>query len=111
VPITLTKGLDQKCYDCGIALNQLEIAYEIRGEFVDYIERKTGTINITLCSGCRERIIEYLKKDQGDAILKRKELERDNPRMPAVDYAEAEKEFIDNNPFGVKYPDDAGVGM
>ena len=106
MPIALTKGLDQKCYDCGIALHKLEVAYEIRGEFVDYIEHKTGTIDITLCSGCRDRLVEFLKKDQGDAILKRKELEREGAKkeMPKLDFPDT---AIDD----FRTPDNTGVGM
>jgi hypothetical protein len=35
MPVTLTAGLNVKCCLCGIALYKEEIAYEIRGEFID----------------------------------------------------------------------------
>jgi len=105
MPVTLTKGLDCKCYDCGIALKKTEVAYEIRGEYIDYVEHETGEIDITLCTGCRDRVLEYLKKDQGDAILKRKEIEREGPgpKKPLV-FPEPE---IDD----FRTPDSGGVGM
>jgi hypothetical protein len=76
---TSIHSLGEKCCDCGIAISKQEIAYEIRGDFIDYIEHTPGQINITLCSGCRERLIHNTNIDQGDAILKRKEIEREGP--------------------------------
>ena len=103
MPIILTKGLTEKCSDCGIALYKEEIALEIRGEFIDYIEHKPGEISIIFCSGCRERILNYLNMSIGDAILKRAEL--DNvPVAKPITVSETE---IDD----FRTPDDAGVGI
>lgn len=106
MPVALTLGLNQKCSDCGIALYKDEIAYEITGTYIDYIDHVPGEINILLCSGCRERLLHYLHSDQGDAILKRKELERDGAKrkMPSLD-------FPVETPDEVKMPDGGGVGM
>jgi len=111
--LTITAGLTQKCCDCGIALYEEEIAYEIRGEFIDYIERQPGEISVLLCSGCRERIIENTRASQGDAILKRKLLEADGAKrsIPALDATHAEEEFVQDHPFGPDIPDGTGAGI
>lgn len=103
--VALTLGLTEKCSDCGIALKKNEIAYEIRGEYIDYIEHSPGEINILLCYGCRERILHNIHSDQGDAILKRKEIEREGPgpKKPLV-FPEPEIEDF-------RTPDGGGVGM
>lgn len=79
MPVALTKGLSEKCCDCGIALKKIEIDGEIDGSFSDYGEHEQGTLRLRFCSGCWGRIKEILHKDQGDAILKRKELENGGP--------------------------------
>ena len=87
--IALTLGLNQKCCDCGIALYDQEIAYEIVGHYIDYIDHKPGEIQgLLFCSGCRDRILHNLKTDQGDAILKRKELEREGAKkeIPKLEF-------------------------
>jgi hypothetical protein len=106
MPIALTKGLDEKCHLCGFALRKKEIEAEITGTFVDYGERKTGTINLTFCSECWGGLTEISKRDQGDAILKRKELEREGAKkeMPKLDFPDTE---IDD----FRTPDNTGVGM
>jgi hypothetical protein len=82
--VALTLGLTHKCCDCGIALKKEEVAGAfVAGRLVDYANRETEYIDdekpIEFCSGCLGRIKEHRAKDQGDAILKRKELERDGP--------------------------------
>jgi hypothetical protein len=77
MPIALTLGLDFKCCDCGIALKKKEVDAEISGTYSDHGEHEQGCIELKFCSGCWERIREISRKDQGDAILKRKELERE----------------------------------
>ena len=106
MPIALTKGLDEKCHLCGFALRKKEIEAEIMGTFVDYGEHKTGTLNLTFCSECWGKIKEFGNKDQGDAILKRKELERDEEKkeMLKLDFPDTE---IDD----FRAPDGSGVGM
>ena len=104
--IALTMGLNNKCCDCGIALYKEEIAYEISGGYIDYIEHAPGQISVLLCSGCRERILHNIHADQGDAILKRKELEREGAKtdIPKLDFPDTE---IDD----FRTPDGSGVGM
>jgi hypothetical protein len=103
--ITVTKGLDFKCCDCGIALYKQEIAYEIVGDCIDYIEHTPGDIRVILCSGCRERLIQNTNLSQGDAILKRKLIERDGagPLKPII--------IPDTDIDDYRTPDSAGVGM
>jgi len=111
MPVTLTLGLNQKCCDCGIALYKEEIAYEIRGEFIDYIEHQPGEISILLCSGCRERLIHNTNISQGDAIMKRKLLEADGAKVsPKLDFSYAEDEFLKDN-LDFRAPDDVGNGI
>lgn len=111
MPVTLTKGLDEKCCDCGIALKKIEIDGEfVGGNFIDYGEHTQtyidgDRITMKFCSGCKERIKTYLNKDQGDAILKRKELEKDEPFKPLS------LPDVDIEGHDVKMPDGAGVGM
>jgi hypothetical protein len=107
MPIALTKGLDHKCCDCGIAIRSEEIAYEIHGGYIDYIKHEPGQITILLCSGCRERLLQNIHADQGDAILKRKELEREGAKseMPKLDFSHADTDF------DIRTPDSAGTGM
>jgi len=106
MPIALTKGLDEKCHLCGFALRKGEIDAQINGTYVDYGEHDYGTITLTFCSECWGKIKEFGKKDQGDAILKRKELEREGTKkeMPKLDFPDTE---IDD----YRTPDNAGVGM
>jgi hypothetical protein len=80
--LTITKGLTEKCCDCGIALKDKEVDGELIGKIVDYGEHKTYefdgiTDRLPLCSGCLGRMKENRAKDQGDAIMKRKELDKD----------------------------------
>ena len=108
MPVALTKGLNNKCADCGIAVYPLEIAYEISGSYIDYIKHVPGQITILLCSGCRERILQNLHADQGDAILKRKELEREGAKhtVPQLDIEDPDLSEID-----FRTPDNTGTGM
>jgi len=109
MPIALTKGLDEKCCDCGIAIHKKEIDGELEGRYADYGEHEQGGMRPKFCSGCWGRIKEILKKDQGDAILKRKELEREGAK-----HAIAQLDtFTDKDLTGIDFrtPDDAGVGM
>jgi hypothetical protein len=76
MPVSIVAELEDKCVDCGIALKLIEVAGEIQGSFADYLKHEMGSVRMTFCSGCWERITETMMKDQGDAILKRKELER-----------------------------------
>jgi hypothetical protein len=105
MPVALTKGLNHKCCDCGIALKKEEIAYEVTGSYIDYIDHIPGQFNGLFCSGCRERILHNFQSDQGDAILKRKEIEKDGPGplKPLV--------FPDTEIDDFRTPDGAGVGM
>jgi hypothetical protein len=103
--VALTLGLTHKCCDCGIALKKEEIAYEIRGEYIDYIEHIPGDISIILCSGCRERMLHNMQSSQGDAILKRKMIEKDGPG-PLKPLVFPEPEIDD-----FRTPDSAGTGM
>jgi hypothetical protein len=105
MPVALTKGFNQKCCDCGIAIRKEEIAYEIRGDFIDYIEHRPGQISILLCSGCRERLIQNTNLDMGDAILKRKEIEREGPGpLKPLVFPDVELDDYrapDGGPFGI----------
>ena len=106
MPIALTKGLDNKCCDCGIALHKREIDGELDGRYSDYGEHEQGDMHLKFCSGCWGRIKEILKRDQGDAILKRKELEREGAKkeIPKLDFPDV---AIDD----IRTPDPNGVGM
>jgi hypothetical protein len=75
--VALTKGLDDKCCVCGIALYQNEIAGELWGTYVDYLKHERGSMAVHFCSECWNRILEITNKGQGEAIMKRKELERE----------------------------------
>jgi hypothetical protein len=105
MPVTLTKGLDEKCCDCGIAIRKIEVDGELEGRYADYGEHEQGDIHLKFCSGCWGRIKEILKKDHGDAILKRKELEREGAKeaRPLT--------FPDPDIDDFRTPDGAGVGM
>jgi len=46
------------CGLCGIALTKYEIAADIRGEFTLFDERGIGTVQITLCADCKEKVKE-----------------------------------------------------
>lgn len=111
MPISITKGLEEKCHDCGIALYKIEIDGEIRGEFVDYGRHEQGMINLTLCSGCWDRLRENMKKEQGDAILKRAELDNIPKKDHPLDYSGAIDEYLNDNPQGPDLPDGTGAGI
>jgi hypothetical protein len=117
MPVELTKGLDGRCHSCGIGLYAHEIAGEIYGWYVDYELRIRGEIDGSLyfCSGCWQKIHEAINEDQGDAILKRKEIEHgggDRDYKPKRIPGNAAIElFIEENPMGYQLPDNTGVGI
>lgn len=71
------KGLNQKCGFCGIALYDKEIDGEIMGEYIDYGRHIRGPLTMTFCSECWGRLVKNTETDQSDAIMKRKQLDRD----------------------------------
>jgi len=74
--ITITDKLTEKCYICGIAIYPQEIALELNGMIVDYIDHALSNGNITLCSECREKIKQNTAEDQSAAVLRRAALDR-----------------------------------
>ena len=108
--VTQTRGLDEKCTGCGIALHKHEIAFEVNGQYIDYTEHCPGDINLTLCSGCRDRILHNIQMDQGDAILRRIELDNEK-RGPAIDASGAMETYLEENPMGITPPDGTGQGI
>jgi hypothetical protein len=108
-----TRSLKHRCSVCGIAIQSHEIAYEITGQSIDYIEHEPGMINLLLCVGCREKILHNLTLDQGTAIMFRKALEADGAakKPEPVDTSHAEPEFLADHPFGIDPPDGTGVGI
>ena len=121
MPIALTKGLDFRCCTCGIALRAEEIAYEIvDGLYVDYITHKPGRITgMLFCSGCRDKLYLNNASDQGAAIMKRKELERDGAQDTGIvkikvtnDTPKKPIEFEDTYQYDQNdFPDGMGAGM
>jgi hypothetical protein len=117
VALTSTKGLDCRCHGCGIALYEHEIAGEIYGWYVDYERHIRGDIDGSLffCDGCWHKINQHVEQEQGDAILKRKELEGgggDRDYKPKKLKGNAAFElYIEDHPFGPNIPDDVGNGI
>ena len=115
--ITLTKGLNWKCCDCGIALYKEEKALELIGKCIDFIDHKTSDMRedeFIFCSGCRERIMENHSRYLGDAILKRKELEKDGHVSKKLDFSDTVNDYLQglqDNPTGFKTPDDVWGGI
>lgn len=73
---TAVQGLNQKCGICGIALYDLEVEGYVSGEYIDYKTHIHGPAEFTFCSECWGRIRDNAESDMGDAIMKRKQLER-----------------------------------
>lgn len=107
------RNLTHRCSFCGVAITPKEIAYEITGQSIDYIEREPGAISLILCEGCRDRLLHNISKDQGEAIMQRKLLEADGAAKPAqaIDTTYAKKEFLEDHPFGIDPPDGTGMGI
>ena len=47
------------CSVCGLALTQYEITADIQGNLVLFDEKTTGSIQITLCADCKNKLLEY----------------------------------------------------
>lgn len=120
--ITVTKGLKQhKCSDCGIALHDGEVAGSFVGGYMidylkcsqEYLDDKHG---IEFCSECWDRLNGYRREDQGQAIMRRLQLEREeDARQPPAEkkdiLPDPAQTFTDDHPFGPEAPDGTGIGM
>ena len=59
------------CGMCGFALTKYELAADIRGDFVLFDERGIGSIQITLCADCKEKVKEIAQGGLDKAIGRR----------------------------------------
>ncbi|MGD0535918.1 MAG: hypothetical protein ABR999_10860 [Methanoregula sp.] len=134
MPIALTKGLNQQCAYCGIAIKDEEIAGQIDGQYVDYLKHRTGVIDRMLfCSGCWEHIELSNKSNLGDAILKRKELEAEGAKTEPIvldltkaepsplatkeqsdhilESVQADQDYLKEHPLDFTAPEHVGTGI
>lgn len=74
---SVTRGLDWKCCMCGFAIKRKEIAGEIHGDYTDFEAHEVGSIDLQFCGECWGKMNQFLNEDQGNAILRRKALERE----------------------------------
>ncbi len=63
-----------KCDFCGIALFPQELAFEFSGRAVDFIEKRQLQGSFCLCSGCRDKVIQYSNETMKEAQARRKKL-------------------------------------
>lgn len=108
--LTNTGALTERCHFCGVAITRKEVALEIEGSMTDYEEHARGEINITLCSGCREKLLAFCDEDQGDPIMRRVELEKDKPRTK-IYIPEADESIAEDVKFGTDVSTDTGTRM
>jgi hypothetical protein len=69
---------DDFCGFCGIALHPKEVAADLECTLIDYIEHNKGMTQISLCSECKDRLMEIQMGGIVPALAKRAELDRIN---------------------------------
>ena len=108
-----SKGLDDRCCYCGIALYKHEISACCNGTYIDYDAHDFGEVEILFCSECWTRIKKNMDEEQSEAIMRRLELDNtkkySNKKQLSFDHAE--DEFLNENPFGYKAPDETNGGI
>jgi hypothetical protein len=67
------------CGFCGIALKREEIAGELSGDYVNFVEKEIGNMTITFCPDCQNKVIEFIVGDMDKAIGRRIGLEGQEP--------------------------------
>ena len=67
------------CSMCGIALTQLEICTVIDGNVVFFLDRRTGSIQLTFCVDCTNKIIEFMEGGLDRAISRRIDIPDQEP--------------------------------
>ena len=81
---------DDYCSLCGIALRTNEIAADIRGDFVTFDDRGIGSIQMTLCADCLNKVIEIGLRGMDGAVARRIGLDD----QPPIGFSKkARKEF------------------
>ncbi len=66
------------CSYCGMALTQYEITADIQGNLVLFDEKTTGSIQMTLCSDCKNKLMEITLGGIEAAIHRRMEIDNVN---------------------------------
>jgi hypothetical protein len=63
------------CNICGFALMQHEVAGDISGTYINYVEHRNGSIQLSLCVDCQNKILEIIEGGADKAINRRLEIE------------------------------------
>jgi hypothetical protein len=67
------------CNICGIALLQHEVAGDINGSYINYTEHRNGTIQLSLCYDCQNKVLEIIDGGIDKAINMRIMIEGQEP--------------------------------
>jgi hypothetical protein len=59
------------CSFCGMAITQVEMAADIQGNLVLFDEKTTGSIQMTLCADCKNKLMEFATAGLEGAIQRR----------------------------------------
>jgi len=69
------------CGICGIALKQFEVSGVLSGSYINFEERRSGSLEITMCVDCQNKVLENVMGDMGAAVNKRLAIE-DQVKIP-----------------------------
>jgi hypothetical protein len=67
------------CSLCGIALTQSEITSIIEGQVVFFLERRVGTMQMTFCADCTNKIVDIMDGGLDKAISRRLDIPDQEP--------------------------------
>ena len=63
------------CQICGIALYDSEVAGEIQGDYIDYLNRHTGEASIVFCHECWVNVLDKFNGGIEEAVRRRRMLD------------------------------------
>jgi hypothetical protein len=90
------------CNICGIALLQHEVAGDISGTYINYAEHRNGTIQISLCYDCQNKILEIIDLGIDRAISLRIGIEDQPVKIKPKRPAYSKKDEDDDGSGGVR---------
>lgn len=69
------------CSVCGLALTEFEVTADIQGNLVLFDEKTTGSIQMTLCADCKNKIVETSLGGLDRAIIRRLDIDNSLGRV------------------------------
>jgi hypothetical protein len=90
------------CSMCGVALTTEEVATLFEGSVVFFLERRTGTLTMTFCADCTNKMMELMESGMDGAISRRIALEGQEPIFSS---SELKRRYIKR-----KFKDEDGDG-